>query len=47
VIPTISSFTLARALPNARPSIQPDSGQAALVQQHELAVRQALDFLRD
>lgn len=47
MIPTISSFTLARALPNARLSIYPDSGHGALFQHHELFVRQALDFLRD
>jgi pimeloyl-ACP methyl ester carboxylesterase len=46
MIPTISSFTLARALPNARLSIYPDSGHGALFQHHELFVRQALDFLR-
>ena len=47
MIPTISSFTLAQALPNARLSIYPDSGHGALFQHHELFVRQALDFLRD
>lgn len=47
MIPTISSFTLAHALPNARLSIYPDSGHGALFQHHELFVRQALEFLRD
>ncbi|MDQ7809160.1 alpha/beta hydrolase [Amycolatopsis sp. A133] len=47
MIPTISSFTLAQALPNARLSIYPDSGHGGLFQHHELFVRQALEFLRD
>ncbi|MGJ6969564.1 alpha/beta fold hydrolase [Streptosporangium sp. G11] len=47
MIPTISSFTLAQALPNAQLSIYPDSGHGALFQHHEQFVRQALDFLRN
>lgn len=47
MIPTVSSFTLAQALPKAQLSIYPDSGHGALFQHHELFVRQALDFLRD
>lgn len=47
MIPTISSFTLAQALPDARLSIYPGAGHGAIFQHHELFVRQALDFLRD
>jgi pimeloyl-ACP methyl ester carboxylesterase len=47
MVPTISSFNLARLLPDARLSIYPDAGHGALFQHHELFVRQALDFLRD
>ncbi|MDX3661439.1 alpha/beta hydrolase [Streptomyces sp. ID05-26A] len=43
--PTISSFNLARYLPNARLSIYPDAGHGALFQHHELFVEQALEFL--
>ncbi|MFD4669007.1 alpha/beta fold hydrolase [Lentzea sp. NPDC058450] len=43
--PTISSFTLAHHLPNARLSIYPDAGHGALFQHHELFVEQALEFL--
>jgi len=47
MVPTISSFNLARLLPDAQLSIYPDAGHGALFQHHELFVRQALDFLRD
>lgn len=47
MIPTISSFNLAGQLPDAEPSINPDSGRGALFQHHELFVRQVLDSLRD
>jgi pimeloyl-ACP methyl ester carboxylesterase len=43
--PTISSFTLAQHLPDARLSIYPDAGHGALFQHHELFVRQTLEFL--
>ncbi|GHH29810.1 alpha/beta fold hydrolase [Lentzea cavernae] len=43
--PTISSFNLARYLPNAQLSIYPDAGHGALFQHHELFVEQALEFL--
>ncbi|WP_330274641.1 alpha/beta hydrolase [Lentzea sp. NBC_00516] len=43
--PTISSFNLAKYLPNARLSIYPDAGHGALFQHHELFVEQALEFL--
>jgi pimeloyl-ACP methyl ester carboxylesterase len=47
MIPTISSFTLAKLLPNAQLSIYPDSGHGALFQHHDLFVQQVLNFLRD
>jgi pimeloyl-ACP methyl ester carboxylesterase len=47
MIPTISSFNLARQLPNAELSIYPGSGHGALFQHHDLFVQQVLDFLRD
>ncbi|WP_439656853.1 alpha/beta fold hydrolase [Lentzea sp. HUAS TT2] len=43
--PTISSFNLAKYLPNAQLSIYPDAGHGALFQHHELFVEQALEFL--
>jgi pimeloyl-ACP methyl ester carboxylesterase len=46
MIPTISSFNLARQLPNAELSIYPGSGHGALFQHHDLFVQQVLDFLR-
>ncbi|SFR06464.1 Pimeloyl-ACP methyl ester carboxylesterase [Lentzea waywayandensis] len=43
--PTISSFNLAKYLPNAQLSIYPDAGHGALFQHHALFVEQALEFL--
>ncbi|MFD9698795.1 alpha/beta fold hydrolase [Lentzea sp. NPDC059081] len=45
MLPTLSSFTLAQRLPDARLSIYPGAGHAALFQHPELFVRQALEFL--
>jgi pimeloyl-ACP methyl ester carboxylesterase len=45
MVPTISSFHLARLLPNAELSIYPDSGHGGIFHHHELFVRQALEFL--
>jgi len=47
MIPTISSFNLARLLPDVQLSIYPNAGHGALFQHHDLFVQQALDFLRD
>ncbi|MDQ1667441.1 MAG: hypothetical protein QOH75_3472, partial [Actinomycetota bacterium] len=47
MLPTISSFHLARLLPDAQLSIYPDSGHGGIFQHHDLFVAQALDFLRD
>ncbi|MGW4488946.1 alpha/beta fold hydrolase [Amycolatopsis sp. NPDC004368] len=47
LVPTISSFNLARLLPNATLSIYPDAGHGGIFQYHELFVRQVLDFLGD
>jgi pimeloyl-ACP methyl ester carboxylesterase len=45
MLPTISSFHLARLLPGAELSIYPDSGHGGIFQHHELFVAQALEFL--
>jgi pimeloyl-ACP methyl ester carboxylesterase len=45
MLPTISSFHLARLLPNAELSIYPDSGHGGIFQHHDLFVAQALEFL--
>ncbi|MGI5507270.1 alpha/beta fold hydrolase [Lentzea sp. CA-135723] len=45
MLPTLSSFTLAQHLPNARLSIYPDAGHGALFQHHELFVEQVSEFL--
>jgi pimeloyl-ACP methyl ester carboxylesterase len=47
MLPTISSFHLARLLPDAELSIYPDSGHGGIFQYHDLFVAQALAFLRD
>src|SRR3954463_5752739 len=47
MLPTISSFHLARLLPEVQLSIYPDSGHGGIFQHHDLFVAQALDFLRD
>jgi pimeloyl-ACP methyl ester carboxylesterase len=47
MLPTISSFHLARMLPDAQLSIYPDSGHGGIFQHHDLFVAQALGFLRD
>ncbi|MER5518380.1 alpha/beta hydrolase [Streptomyces sp. NPDC002763] len=47
MLPTISSFHLARMLPNVQLSIYPDSGHGAIFQHHELFVAQTLGFLRN
>jgi pimeloyl-ACP methyl ester carboxylesterase len=47
MLPTISSFHLARMLPGAQLSIYPDSGHGGIFQHHDLFVAQALGFLRD
>jgi pimeloyl-ACP methyl ester carboxylesterase len=47
MLPTISSFHLARMLPGAELSIYPDSGHGGIFQHHDLFVAQALDFLRN
>jgi pimeloyl-ACP methyl ester carboxylesterase len=47
MVPTISSFTLARLLPDAELSVYPDSGHGGIFHHHELFVRQALEFLAD
>ncbi|MEV6623592.1 alpha/beta hydrolase [Amycolatopsis sp. NPDC051106] len=47
LVPTISSFHLARLLPNATLSIYPDAGHGGIFQYHELFVQQVLDFIRD
>jgi len=46
MLPTISSFHLARLLPDAELSIYPDSGHGGIFQYHDLFVTQALEFLR-
>jgi pimeloyl-ACP methyl ester carboxylesterase len=46
MLPTISSFHLARLLPNAQLSIYPDSGHGGIFQHHDLFVAQSLGFLR-
>jgi pimeloyl-ACP methyl ester carboxylesterase len=45
VFPSISSFNLARLLPDAELSIYPDSGHGGIFQYHDLFVAQALEFL--
>ncbi|WP_394618145.1 alpha/beta fold hydrolase [Lentzea sp. JNUCC 0626] len=45
MLPTISSFNLAKHLPNVQLSIYPDAGHGALFQHHELFVEQTLEFL--
>lgn len=45
MLPTISSFNLARLLPDAELSIYPDSGHGGIFQHHDLFVAQALEFL--
>ena len=47
MLPTISSFHLARMLPDAQLGIYPDSGHGGIFQHHDLFVAQALEFLRD
>ena len=47
MLPTIGSFHLAQQLPDAQPSIYPDSGHGGIFQHHNLFVRQVLDFLRN
>jgi pimeloyl-ACP methyl ester carboxylesterase len=47
MLPTISSFHLARMLPDVQLSIYPDSGHGGIFQHHDLFVAQALGFLRD
>ncbi|WP_405910075.1 MULTISPECIES: alpha/beta fold hydrolase [unclassified Streptomyces] len=46
MLPTISSFHLARLLPDVRLSLYPDSGHGGIFQHHDLFVAQTLDFLR-
>jgi len=46
MLPTISSFHLARLLPDVRLSVYPDSGHGGIFQHHDLFVAQTLDFLR-
>jgi pimeloyl-ACP methyl ester carboxylesterase len=46
MLPTISSFHLARLLPNAQLSIYPDSGHGGIFQHHDVFVAQSLGFLR-
>jgi pimeloyl-ACP methyl ester carboxylesterase len=46
MLPTINSFELARALPDAELSIYPDSGHGGIFQHHALFVQQASTFLR-
>jgi pimeloyl-ACP methyl ester carboxylesterase len=45
MLPTISSFHLARLLPEAELGIYPDSGHGGIFQYHDLFVAQALEFL--
>ena len=45
VVPTINSFILQQALPNARLILFPDSGHAAHYQFHDVFVREATAFL--
>ena len=45
MVPTISSFHLARLLPDAELAIYPDSGHGGIFQHHALFVRQVLEFL--
>ncbi|MEV4604137.1 alpha/beta hydrolase [Amycolatopsis sp. NPDC049253] len=47
LVPTISSFNLARLLPDATLSIYPEAGHGAIFQYHELFVQQVLEFLGD
>jgi pimeloyl-ACP methyl ester carboxylesterase len=47
LVPTISSFHLARLLPNATLSIYPNAGHGGIFQYHDLFVQQVLEFLRD
>ncbi|MEV2210385.1 alpha/beta hydrolase [Streptomyces sp. NPDC050997] len=46
MLPTISSFHLARLLPDVQLSVYPDSGHGGIFQHHDLFVAQTLDFLR-
>jgi pimeloyl-ACP methyl ester carboxylesterase len=45
MLPTISSFHLARMLPDAQLSIYPDSGHGGIFQHHDLFVAQALGLV--
>ena len=47
MLPTISSFHVARMLPDVQLSIYPDSGHGGIFQHHDLFVAQGLGFLRD
>ena len=47
MLPTISSFHLARMLPDVQLSIYPNSGHGGIFQHHDLFVAQGLGFLRD
>jgi pimeloyl-ACP methyl ester carboxylesterase len=47
MLPTINSFELAQALPNAQLSIYPDAGHGGIFQHHALFVQQTSAFLRD
>jgi pimeloyl-ACP methyl ester carboxylesterase len=47
MLPTVSSFHLARLVPDAQLSVYPDSGHGGIFQHHDLFVAQTLDFLRD
>ena len=45
MMPTISSFHLARLVPDAELSVYPDSGHGGIFQHHALFVAQTLEFL--
>lgn len=45
MVPTINSYEVFRALPNARLVLHPDSGHGALFQYGELFVRETLALL--
>jgi pimeloyl-ACP methyl ester carboxylesterase len=45
MVPTVNSFTLLEALPNAQLSIFPDSGHGAIFQYHEEFLDQVVRFL--
>jgi pimeloyl-ACP methyl ester carboxylesterase len=44
MVPTVNSFALFAALPNAELSIFPDAGHGAIFQYHREFVEQALRF---